>query len=145
MNLTYIFFCVFYLSGHFRVELTGHGFPDRGMKAQGRDLKANAYHNPLQPFVAYWGVFWTVFFILVNGFAVFFDFTASGFLTSCWYSLLFLVQRCGSMTLSLADINIPIFLVLYIGHKIHKRTKIWRPKEMDFDTVRLSVLYIFLS
>ncbi|KAG5722987.1 Dicarboxylic amino acid permease [Termitomyces sp. T112] len=95
MNLTYIFFY-------------------RGMKAQGRDLKANVYHNPLQPFVAYWGIFWTLFFILVNGFAVFFDFNASGFLTSY--------------------LNIPIFLVLYIGYKIYKRTKIWKPEEMDFDT-----------
>ncbi|KAG6872319.1 hypothetical protein C0995_010922 [Termitomyces sp. Mi166 len=94
-NLTYIFF-------------------RRGMKAQGRDLKANVYHNPLQPFVAYWGVFWTLFFILVNGFAVFFDFNASGFLTSY--------------------LNIPIFLVLYLGYKFYKRTKIWKPEEMDFVT-----------
>ncbi|KAG6819068.1 hypothetical protein H0H93_015762 [Arthromyces matolae] len=95
MNLTYIFY-------------------HRGMKAQGRDFNENAYHNPLQPYVAYWGVIWTSIFILVNGFAVFFNFNVVDFLTSY--------------------LNIPIFAVLYFGFKIVKRTKIWRPEDMDFDT-----------
>ena len=55
------------------------------MIAQGFDLTKNAYNNRLQPYVAYWGVFWTLFFILVNGYAVFWDFNASGFLTACMY------------------------------------------------------------
>lgn len=53
------------------------------MIAQGFDLRTNAYYNRFQPFVAYWGLFWTLFFILVNGYAVFFDFEASKFLSSC--------------------------------------------------------------
>lgn len=32
------------------------------------------------------------------------------------------------------DINIPIFFALYFGWKILKRTKIWKPMEMDFIT-----------
>ncbi|KAG5634833.1 hypothetical protein H0H81_000562 [Sphagnurus paluster] len=87
---------------------------DRGMKAQGFDLKKNAYNNRMQPYVAYWGIFWTAFFTLVTGLEVFFDFTAAEFLTSY--------------------INIPIFAVLYIGYKVYKRTKIWQPEEMDFVT-----------
>jgi len=95
MNLTYVFFY-------------------RGMKAQGYDLTKNAYHNRWQPYVAYWGIFWTLFFVLINGYAVFFSFNAAGFLTSY--------------------INIPIFVGLYVGYKIWKRTKIWKPLEMDFVT-----------
>ncbi|KAG5637848.1 hypothetical protein H0H81_002985 [Sphagnurus paluster] len=56
------------------------------MKAQGFDLKKNAYNNPFQPYVAYW------------------------------------------------DLNIPIFAGLYIGYKVYKGTKIWKPEEMDFVT-----------
>ncbi|KAF8806856.1 general amino acid permease 1 [Phlegmacium glaucopus] len=95
MNVTYIFF-------------------RRGMKAQGFDLTKNAYTNRLQPYLAYWGVFWTIFFILINGYAVFWHFNATEFLT--------------------AYINIPLFVVLYFGYKIIMRTKIWKPSEMDFVT-----------
>jgi amino acid transporter len=95
MNLTYIFF-------------------RRGMIAQGFDLTKNAYNNPYQPYIAYWGCGWTLFFILVNGYAVFFKFTAAGFFT--------------------AYINIPIFVGLYVGYKIIKRTSVWKPSEMDFVT-----------
>ena len=54
--------------------------------------------------------------MLVNGFAVFFEFNASDFLV--------------------AYINIPIFAVLYIGWKVYRRTMVWKPSEMDFITVR---------
>ena len=69
----------------------------------------------LQPWLAIWGLFWTTLFILINGFAVFFAFNASDFLT--------------------AYINIPIFIVLYVGWKLVKRTKAWRAEDMDFVTV----------
>jgi len=95
MNITYIFY-------------------RRGLIAQGYDPSANSYHNRLQPYVAYWGAAWTLFFILINGFAVFWHFGAAKFLT--------------------AYINIPIFVVLYFGYKIVKRTSIWKPLEMDFVT-----------
>ena len=55
------------------------------MIAQGFDLRKNAYNNRLQPYLAYWGVFWTLFFILVNGYAVFWHFNASDFLIACMY------------------------------------------------------------
>lgn len=95
MNLTYIFF-------------------HRGMKAQGFDLRKNAYNNRFQPYIAYWGCFWTAIFILITGLTVFWDFNVSGFLTSY--------------------INIPLFFILYFGWKILKRTRFWKPEEMDFVT-----------
>ena len=36
--------------------------------------------------------------------------------------------------LPIVDINIPLFLIVYFGWKIFKRTKIWQPEEMDFAT-----------
>jgi len=55
----------------------------RGLVAQGFDPKKNAYNNSWQPYLSYWGAAWTLFFIFINGFEVFWDFNASGFLTSC--------------------------------------------------------------
>jgi yeast amino acid transporter len=55
------------------------------MIAQGFDLTKNAYTNRLQPYIAYWGIFWTLFFVIINGFAVFWKFTAAKFLTACMY------------------------------------------------------------
>jgi len=95
INLTYVFFY-------------------RGMNLQGFDRRKLAYNNRLQPYLSYWGIFWTTVFILINGFQVFFSFDTADFLT--------------------AYINIPLFFGLYFGWKIFKRTKIWKPEEMDFVT-----------
>nr|VWP00245.1 Extracellular lipase (EC [Ganoderma boninense] len=95
MNVTYVFFY-------------------RGLKAQGLDRKKLLYYSPLQPWLSYWGIFWITIFILINGFEVFFSFTAAGFLT--------------------AYINIPLFIALYVGWKVAKRTRMWKPHEMDFVT-----------
>ncbi|KAF7309445.1 General APC amino acid permease [Mycena indigotica] len=98
------------------LPLTSYSFSSayRGMTAQGFDLKKNIYNNALQPYLAYWGMGWTVFFILMNGYAVFFKFNTSIFFT--------------------AYINIPIFAAMYFGYKILYRTRIWKPLEMDFVT-----------
>ena len=108
------------------------------MKAQGFDLTKNAYNNRFQPYLAYWGCAWTLFFILINGYTVFFNFTASGFLTACMYiflSTISLLLHDWLLNLALLDINIPIFVFLYVGWKVIKRTSIWKPLEMDFVTV----------
>jgi amino acid transporter len=57
------------------------------MIAQGFDLTKNAYNNRFQPYVAYWGAGWTLFFVIINGFAVFWNFNATGFLTACMHIL----------------------------------------------------------
>ncbi|KAJ7497989.1 general APC amino acid permease [Mycena galericulata] len=99
--------------GWFAINLT-YVYFYRGMTAQGYDLTKNVYNNPFQPYLAYWGIGWTLLFILMNGYAVFFKFEASLFLT--------------------AYINIPIFAALYFGYKFVYRTRIWKPLEMDFVT-----------
>ncbi|KAJ7663792.1 general amino acid permease 1 [Mycena polygramma] len=99
--------------GWFSINLT-YVFFHRGMTAQGYDLKKNVYNNPFQPYLAYWGIGWTLLFVFMNGYAVFFKFETSLFLT--------------------AYINIPIFAALYFGYKIICRTRVWKPLEMDFVT-----------
>lgn len=81
---------------------------------QGLDRKQLVYFSSLQPWLSYWGIFWTSVFILVNGLSVFWSFNAAGFLT--------------------AYINIPLFFVLWLGWKLIKRTRVWKYEEMDFVT-----------
>ncbi|KAH7890981.1 amino acid permease/ SLC12A domain-containing protein [Phlebopus sp. FC_14] len=95
INLTYLFFY-------------------RGLKYQAIDRKKLHYWNPLQPYLSIWGVGWCIFFVLINGFYVFWNFKASDFIT-CY-------------------INIPLFFAFYFFWKISKKTKIWKPEEMDFVT-----------
>ncbi|KAK0501662.1 general APC amino acid permease [Armillaria luteobubalina] len=99
--------------GWFCINLT-YVFFRRGMLAQGFDLKANMYNHSWQPYLAWWGIFWTVFFTLVNGYAVFFSFNISDFLV--------------------AYINLPIYATLYFGYKFIMRTSIWKPEDMDLVT-----------
>ncbi|EJD00419.1 general amino acid permease 1 [Fomitiporia mediterranea MF3/22] len=86
----------------------------RGKKVQGFDRTKSAYYSVLQPYLSYYGAIWSTIFILINGFDVFFRFNVSDFLV--------------------AYINIPIFFLLYFGYKIVKRTRFWKPHEMDFVT-----------
>lgn len=95
INLTYLFF-------------------HRGMKYQGIDRRKLHYFNRLQPWLSIWGLTWCIIFVLINGFEIFWGFTASGFLT--------------------AYINIPLFFGLYFGWKYVKKTEVWKPEEMDFVT-----------
>lgn len=95
------------------VDATYIGFY-RGLKAQGIDRKKFSYYNKLQPWPAIWGTFWLVILIIINGYDVFWDFTASGFLT-CY-------------------INVPLVVALFVGWKFIKRTRWWKPEEMDFVT-----------
>jgi len=95
MNLTWIFF-------------------DRGLRAQGIDPKTLSYRNRLQPYLAYWGCFFTGLVTLINGFTVFWQWNTSKFIVSY--------------------LNIPLFVVFYVGFKLIKRTKFWKPEEMDFNT-----------
>jgi len=99
--------------GWFGINLT-FLFYYRGKKAQGFDRTKTAYYSTLQPYLSIWGVVWNLIFILVNGYAVFFSFDASDFLVSY--------------------INIPCFIGLYLFWKVYKRTKVWKPHEMDFVT-----------
>lgn len=90
MNVTYVFFCTSFSSSCPLRSSSRRGIADRGMKAQGFDRRKLSYNSGLQPWLSYWGIFWTTLFILINGYAVFWDFNASGFLTACGSFLLFL-------------------------------------------------------
>lgn len=109
--LAYLPWAVFF--SWFSINLTYLGFYN-GLKAQGIDRTSFVYSSSLQPYLSIWGVFWTIIFILMNGFSVFWNFTAAGFLTSY--------------------INIPLFAALYFGFKFIKKTKIWKGTEIDFVT-----------
>jgi len=100
--------------GWFSINVT-YVFFYRGMKRQGFPLNNGYYHNRLQPYLAYWGIGWTVIFILIAGLKVFFHkFNITDFLT--------------------AYFNIALFTSLYFGYKFIKRTRVWRPEEMDLVT-----------
>lgn len=79
-------------------------------------------------------MFWSVIFILISGLTVFFKFSASAFFSYCGCSMSGLKQDL-LIAFHFIDINIPIFAALYTGYKIYNRTKIWKPKNMDFVTV----------
>ena len=92
LNLTYLRFCesprpsfplTRSLTRTLRAPLR---IPDAGLKAQGLDRKKLLYYNPFQPYLAYWGSFWLLIFIFINGFTVFWNFDVSKFITSCAYS-----------------------------------------------------------
>ncbi|KAI0322783.1 general amino acid permease 1 [Amylostereum chailletii] len=83
-----------------------------GHRKQGLDRTKLVYYSTLQPGLAIWGLFWTSFFILINGLKVFFVWNSADFVT--------------------AYLNVPLFFLTYAGWKIWKRTKFWRSHEMDF-------------
>lgn len=66
------------------------------------------YRTILQPYGAYFVIFFIGILLLTNGYAVFFDFNASDFVA--------------------AYITLPIFAVLYIGHQIYEYVKFKRLK-----------------
>ncbi|KAF9645812.1 general APC amino acid permease [Thelephora ganbajun] len=85
-----------------------------GYKKQGFNRKELLYYSPLQPYLAWWGIFWATFFVVISGLQTWFKWNTSTFLT--FY------------------INIPIFIAMYFGYKVVKKTRIRRWDEMDFVT-----------
>ncbi|KAJ8598043.1 general amino acid permease 1 [Rhizopogon salebrosus TDB-379] len=95
INITYLFFY-------------------RGLRFQDIDRRKLHYWNPLQPWLAIWGLFWCILFIILNGFTVFWNFKVSDFMAS--YAI------------------VPIFIVLIVFWKYTRQTVMWKPDEMDFTT-----------
>ncbi|KAI5984926.1 general amino acid permease [Pisolithus marmoratus] len=88
-----------YLRYYYGLKL--HGIVPRGI-----------YRSPLQPYAAMWAIFWSVFYMLISGISVFWNFNASSFIASY--------------------INLPIILCLFIGYKLWYKTKIQPLAELDF-------------
>ncbi|EGO01249.1 hypothetical protein SERLA73DRAFT_72203 [Serpula lacrymans var. lacrymans S7.3] len=87
-----------------------------GLKHQGI-VNEGIFRSSLQPFAAMWGLFWVIFFILISGITVFFNFSASEFVS--------------------AYISIPLFFCFYFGYKIYYKTKIPALRDLDFVSVSL--------
>ncbi|KAK9452404.1 amino acid permease/ SLC12A domain-containing protein [Limtongia smithiae] len=73
-----------------------------GSEAHGIDRKASKYfYNPYQPWPAYWAIFWCCIVVFFNGYQVFMK---GGWSTSDFF---------------IAYINIPIVLILFLGHWLY--------------------------
>ncbi|KAF2089199.1 amino acid permease [Saccharata proteae CBS 121410] len=77
------------------------------------------YKGILQPYMAWYGVFFNVLIIFTQGFTCFMPWSTSSFFVNY--------------------ISLIIFVVLYLGHKIVFRTKFVDPMEADIDTGRLDM------
>ena len=97
--LDYIFMCTIYI------------FFYRALKAQGYDRSVLPYRGWGQPYVAYVGVLFFSVVLIIYGYATFYKFDVSTFMT--FYAMTF------------------ICVVLYLGFKIIKRSKFVRASEAD--------------
>lgn len=81
------------------------------LAAQGVDRMLLPYIAPLQPYLSWYGLFFTLLILITNGFTVFIEWDTADFFT-CYISLI-------------------LFIVLYVGHKIVYRTKLVPLAEAD--------------
>jgi len=90
----------------------------RGLKAQGISTDILPYKSFMQPYIAWWSLFWTIIIILFADWSVFLNtgkpFDHAAFITNYF--------------------PIPVFIILYFGYKFWKKTKFVPPMEMDFVT-----------
>ncbi|EON99118.1 putative general amino acid permease protein [Phaeoacremonium minimum UCRPA7] len=88
----------------------------RGLKAQGISTATLPFKSRLTPYSNYFAIFWVSIILITNGYGVFIKghWSFSGFFT--------------------AYFTIVLFLVIYLGWKIVKRTSFIKPQDMDFQT-----------
>jgi yeast amino acid transporter len=85
----------------------------KGLKAKGIDRNTFAYRAPLQPYLSYYGLGVCIVVVIFGGFTSFIHhFDASSFVTTY--------------------VPIPLFLILLVGYKLWKKTKMIKYEEMDF-------------
>jgi amino acid transporter len=82
-----------------------------GLRLQGV-VPRGIYRSPLQPYASMWAIFWIIFYILVSGISVFWEWNASQFIASY--------------------INLPVFFCLLVGYKFWYKTKIAPLASLDF-------------
>jgi len=88
----------------------------RALSVQNLPRSMLPYKAPLQPWLAYYGLFLNVLVILTQGFTAFIPWDTMGFFV--------------------AYLSLILFVVLFVGHKVGFRTRIVRPEEADLDTGR---------
>lgn len=89
-----------------------HALAARGIRRESLPYKA-----PFQPFLAYYGLGFTVLIILTQGFTAFVPWNTSNFF--------------------IAYVSLILFVVLFVGHKLWFRTKVIDLMEVDIDSGRL--------
>ena len=94
---------------------------DKAVKAQGIDKSTFAYVAPLQPYGAYFALFFCCLLALIKNFTVFLNnkFDYKNFITGY--------------------IVLPIFIFCYFGYKFWKKTKIIPPEEVDLYTFKAAI------
>ncbi|CAI6459680.1 AEL_HP2_G0025660.mRNA.1.CDS.1 [Saccharomyces cerevisiae] len=90
---------------------------DRALKAQGIAKSSLAYSAPLQPYGAYFALFFCCLIALIKNFTVFLD-----------------VKNFDYKTFITGYIGLPVFAALFFGYKIVYKTKFVRPEEADLYT-----------
>ena len=86
INLTFIRFCkavVDLLSSRSGTDIGLSGAACRVQGVNRYDRTRFAYTSPFQPYLSAWGLVWVTFFILTKGFAVFYKWDTSAFISSC--------------------------------------------------------------
>ena len=63
--------------------LKSHCRVDYGYQKQGFDRKVLLYYGPLQPYLSWWGISWSTFFLVISGLRTWFEWNASAFVTFC--------------------------------------------------------------
>lgn len=102
--------CILFLHMRFMKALKAQGFERK------RDLN---FCSPVQPFGTYFAFCVTVFIILIKNFTVFLghgDFPYKTFITGY--------------------IILPVFVIMFVGYKLIKKTKLIKPEDVDLDTYR---------
>lgn len=86
------------------------------MTVQGRSRKDLAYWNRFQPWLALWGLFWCIVFIVFGGYPIFMGFYGE----NQPFIICYLIP--------------PIFFLALIGRKYSHKTRMISSVDMDFDS-----------
>ncbi|KAI1074407.1 amino acid permease/ SLC12A domain-containing protein [Whalleya microplaca] len=89
----------------------------KALKARGFSRDDLPYKAPFQPYLAWYGLFFSTLILLTNGFTVFIDWSTSDFFA--------------------AYISLILFIVLLVGHKLVFRTKPVKIENVDLDSDRV--------
>ncbi|KIJ64779.1 hypothetical protein HYDPIDRAFT_28140 [Hydnomerulius pinastri MD-312] len=82
-----------------------------GLRLQGI-VPRGIYRSSLQPYISMWAIFWVIFYTLISGLSVFWEWNTAKFIA--------------------AYINLPVFFGLLVGYKLWYKTKIAPLADLDF-------------
>lgn len=91
----------------------------RTLAHRGMDRKSLPYTAPLQPYLAYYGLFFNVLIIITQGFTAFLPWDTANFF--------------------IAYISLIFFVIAFVGYKIWSGSKLVAIDDVDIDTGRLEV------